>query len=81
MEIILRVDKLSVAYARKGLALDNVSLALPTGSIVALLGANGAGKTTLIRAITGLLGVHGGAATTGLRSSFHQSGTASNGGA
>ncbi|MGS0743033.1 ABC transporter ATP-binding protein [Glaciimonas sp. GG7] len=72
MEIILRVDNLSVAYARKGLALDDVSLALPSGSIVALLGANGAGKTTLIRAITGLLGVHGGAVTSG---SIHFNGT------
>ncbi|MDY7545286.1 ABC transporter ATP-binding protein [Glaciimonas sp. CA11.2] len=65
MEIMLNVDNLSVAYARKGLALDSVSLALPAGSIVALLGANGAGKTTLIRAITGLLGLHGGGVTAG----------------
>lgn len=65
MEIMLNVDNLSVAYARKGLALDSVSLSLPAGSIVALLGANGAGKTTLIRAITGLLGLHGGGVTDG----------------
>lgn len=57
---LLVVDNLSVGYARKGLALEGVSLSVPAGGIVALLGANGAGKTTLIRAITGLLDIHGG---------------------
>ena len=57
---MLEIDSLSVAYARKGLALDDVSLSVPAGGIVALLGANGAGKTTLIRAVTGLLDTHGG---------------------
>ena len=57
---MLEVKDLSVGYARKGLALEDVSLSVPHGSIVALLGANGAGKTTLIRAITGLLDLHHG---------------------
>ena len=47
------------------LVLRGVSLDVPTGEIVALLGANGAGKTTLLRAVTGLLDVHRGEITKG----------------
>jgi branched-chain amino acid transport system ATP-binding protein len=65
METMLEVSGLSVAYARQGLALEDVSLTVPKGSIVALLGANGAGKTTLIRAISSLLALHGGEAVAG----------------
>ena len=65
MEMMLQVTGLSASYARKGLALEDVSLSVPKGSIVALLGANGAGKTTLIRAITGLLSLHNGSVVAG----------------
>ena len=65
MSAALEIQSLAVGYARKGLALDDVSLTVPQGSIVALLGANGAGKTTLIRAVAGLLGLHNGHATQG----------------
>lgn len=57
---ILQVSNLAVAYNESVLALRSVSLTVPSGSVVALLGANGAGKTTLLRAVSGLLGVHGG---------------------
>ena len=59
-EAALAIEGLSAGYGRKGLALDDVSLVVPQGGIVALLGVNGAGKTTLIRAATGLLSLHGG---------------------
>lgn len=65
MNEVLQVQGLSVAYARKGLALQDVSLTVPQGGIVALLGANGAGKTTLIRAISAMLDLHQGHITSG----------------
>ena len=42
-------------YRGGGFSLVDISLSLPRGHIVGLLGANGAGKTTLIRCLTGLL--------------------------
>ena len=65
MNTVLDIQHLSVAYNRKGLALEDVSLQVPQGGIVALLGANGAGKSTLIRAVTGLLDLHQGQITGG----------------
>ena len=65
MSMVLDIQGLSVAYNRKGLALEDVNMRVPKGGIVALLGANGAGKTTLIRAVTGLLDLHHGHITAG----------------
>jgi branched-chain amino acid transport system ATP-binding protein len=62
---ILSVSGVEVVYSDVILALRGVSIDVPTGSVVALLGANGAGKTTLLRAITGLLSVHRGKITKG----------------
>jgi branched-chain amino acid transport system ATP-binding protein len=61
----LAVANLEVVYNDVVLVLRGVSLAVPTGKIVALLGANGAGKTTLLRAVTGLLDIHRGRITKG----------------
>jgi branched-chain amino acid transport system ATP-binding protein len=61
----LRVENLEVVYDKVMLTLRGVSLRLPAGGIVALLGANGAGKTTLLRAICGLLDPHDGEITKG----------------
>ena len=62
---MLRVTGAEVVYNDVVLVLRGISLDVPTGSIVALLGANGAGKTTTLRAITGLLGIHRGKLTKG----------------
>jgi len=62
---LLTVRNLEVVYSDVILVLRGVSVAVPEGSIVALLGANGAGKTTILRAITGLLPIHRGRITKG----------------
>ena len=59
--MLLEVANVAVRYGGAVLALEQVSLAVPAGGAVALLGANGAGKTTLLRAIGGLLDYHRGA--------------------
>jgi branched-chain amino acid transport system ATP-binding protein len=61
----LSVSNLEVVYNDVVLVLRGVSLSVPEGKIVALLGANGAGKTTLLRAVTGLLDIHRGRVTKG----------------
>ena len=62
---MLEVSNLEVVYNDVVLVLRGLSIEVPEGKIVALLGANGAGKTTTIRAITGLLDVHEGDITKG----------------
>ena len=57
---MLAVKNLEVTYEDVVLVLRGVSLEVPQGKIVALLGANGAGKTTLLRAMCGLLDIHQG---------------------
>lgn len=62
---MLSVSNLEVVYNDVVLVLRGISLTVPPGKIVALLGANGAGKTTTMRAVTGLLDVHQGDITKG----------------
>ena len=62
---MLSVKNLEVVYNDVILVLRGISLDVPSGKIVALLGANGAGKTTTMRAITGLLDIHEGDITKG----------------
>lgn len=61
----LHVESVDVTYGRALSALRSVSLTVPHGAVVALLGANGAGKTTLLRAVSGTLRLHRGAVTGG----------------
>ncbi|MDA0139470.1 ATP-binding cassette domain-containing protein [Solirubrobacter sp. CPCC 204708] len=56
---------LRVSYAGAVKALRGVSLSVPEGSVVAVLGNNGAGKSTLLRALSGTLPASGGAITGG----------------
>ncbi|WP_433544957.1 ABC transporter ATP-binding protein [Streptomyces sp. CA-294286] len=60
----LEVRGLSVGYGPVR-ALREVSLDVPAGAVVAVLGGNGAGKSTLLRAISRTLGYHRGAVTAG----------------
>jgi branched-chain amino acid transport system ATP-binding protein len=62
---MLEVSNLEVVYNEVILVLRGLSIVVPDGKIVALLGANGAGKTTTLRAISGLLDIHGGKITKG----------------
>ncbi|GAA4125453.1 ABC transporter ATP-binding protein [Aminobacter aganoensis] len=62
---MLSVNNIEVIYDHVILVLKGVSLAVPQGGIVAILGANGAGKTTTLKAISNLLHAERGEVTKG----------------
>jgi len=62
---LLSINNIEVIYDHVILVLKGVSLAVPKGRIVALLGANGAGKTTTLKAISNLLRAERGDVTKG----------------
>ncbi len=62
---MLKLNNVEVIYSDVILVLRGVSLEVPEGTIVSLLGANGAGKTTTLRAISGLLTTQDGKVTRG----------------
>jgi len=62
---LLAVQNVEVIYDHVILVLKGVSLAIPPGGMVALLGANGAGKSTTLKAISGLLRTERGEVTKG----------------
>jgi branched-chain amino acid transport system ATP-binding protein len=63
---ILEISNIEVVYDHVILVLKGVSLTVPEGGIVALLGANGAGKTTTLKAISSLLRAERGEVTKGV---------------
>ena len=69
---LLTVSNIEVIYNHVILVLKGVSLNVPNGGIVALLGANGAGKSTTLKAISNLLKSERGEVTKGSISAFGQ---------
>jgi branched-chain amino acid transport system ATP-binding protein len=63
--ILLDVNGIEVIYSHVILVLKGVSLQVPEGKVVALLGGNGAGKTTTLRAVSNLLRAERGEVTKG----------------
>ena len=64
-EMVLKINNIEVKYHEVILVIKGVSIEIPKGGIVALLGANGAGKSTTLKAISGLLKHEDGEVTDG----------------
>ena len=62
---MLQISDLSVTYGGTLTALRNVTLEVPQGGVVALLGSNGAGKTTLLRSVSNNIKRHKGKVVSG----------------
>lgn len=63
--MILKINNIEVKYHEVMLVIKGVSIEVPEGGVVALLGANGAGKSTTLKAISGLLKHEDGEVTDG----------------
>ncbi len=64
-DVILAINNAEVIYNKAVQVLRGLSLQVPRGSIVALLGSNGAGKTTTLKAVSNLLALEDGEMTKG----------------
>ena len=62
---VLEVNNIEVVYNRTIQVLRGLSLRVPRGEIIALLGSNGAGKSTTLKAVSRLLDLEDGAVTAG----------------
>ena len=62
---VLSLNNVEVIYDHVSLAIKGVSIDVPKGGMVALLGANGAGKSTTLKSISGLLRAERGEVTRG----------------
>eukprot|EP01136_Pigoraptor_vietnamica_P012776 Opistho-1_new@53061 len=60
-DTILEVNNIEVVYNKTIQVLRGLSLSVPRGQVVALLGSNGAGKSTTLKAVSGLLALEDGA--------------------
>ncbi len=65
MEALLEIDNIEVVYNKSVQVLRGLSLRVPKGAIVALLGSNGAGKSTSLKSVSGLLTLEDGEVTAG----------------
>ncbi len=70
MTLALTIENIEVVYNHSIQALRGLSLEVPEGSIVALLGSNGAGKTTTLKAASGVLAFERGRIASGRVSFF-----------
>ena len=64
-DTVLEVNNIEVVYNKTVQVLRGLSLAVPKGSVVALLGSNGAGKSTTLKAISNVLSLEDGEVTAG----------------
>ena len=55
MNELVEIVGLTKSYDARNVAVNNITLTLPKGKIIGLLGPNGSGKTTLIKMMNGLL--------------------------